>query len=374
LQEILSSIPTWSHLAVIPGLLVGFTVHELGHALAAYWLGDSGQVRQGKLTFNPLRHVFWLGFLTFVFLGIGWARPIRVDARHFKSPFAGVLLVAVAGALANILWAVLVAVATLGLVIVVAAFTPVGAFALLGDLTANVDSQPAIVAWGAAFTTQMVYVNLALAFFNLLPLPGLDGFAVLISIIGWIGARSEGEGEAALEEDLTGTAVDEEVNIVPRPLRSGDDRTPADIHFERGVDYFAAGQYDDAIARYRQAISQDERYGPAYVGMGQAYLALGQMSRAEHAFNGAVQYASDERSRRVAWAGLRQVRADEAEVKERETEEESASVASSAEVSGSAKDTVRFNWVQFRVASLVFFAANWGVYLVLAIGLISHFS
>ena len=363
-------MPTWAHLVVIPGLLVGFTVHELGHAMVAYWLGDTAQIQQGRLTFNPLRHVFWLGFLTFVFFGFGWARPMRMDARRFKSPYAGVFLVSIAGAVANVIWAGLVAMATLAMVSVVAAFTQQGVLGLLGDLSADVNTQSAIMAWGAAFTIQMVTVNLALAFFNLLPLPGLDGFAVIVSIIGWLRAQPETKAEAAVGAAEAPVHSEKALETPPEPLHTGEGRMPADIHFERGAAYQVAGQYEDAIARYRQAIKQDAHYGPAYVGMGQAYLSLDQASRAEHAFKGALQSAGDDRSRQLAWAGLQHLQAGEQEENVAAVTTEGLSPA----VEPVVEELVNVSWIRFRLGGVLFLAANWGVYMVLAIGLIQHFS
>jgi tetratricopeptide (TPR) repeat protein len=64
------------------------------------------------------------------------------------------------------------------------------------------------------------------------------------------------------------------------------------------------GQYEDAIARYRQTIAHDSHYGPAYVNLGLAYLALERRDRAIQAFRGATQNAADETSRREAWAQI----------------------------------------------------------------------
>jgi len=258
----------------------------------------------------------------------------------------------------------------LGMLSVVAAFTQQGVIGLLSDLSADVSTQPAILAWGAAFTTQMVYVNLALAFFNLLPLPGLDGFAVIVSIIGWLRVQPETRTATASPGGDVSPHLETALETPPEPLNSGDGRTPADIHFERGVAYQLAEQYEDAIARYRQAINQDAHYGPAYVGMGQAYLALDQVSRAEHAYKGAVQYAGDDRSRQAAWAGLRHLRLTE--------QEENGVVvgtdAGSPATESVAEEAVSVDWIPFRLGGLLFVVGNWGVYIALAIGLIQHFS
>ena len=65
--------PGWATLWLLPALFIGFTVHELAHALVAFLLGDTTQVERNRLSFNPLRHVSWVGMATFLLIGIGWA-------------------------------------------------------------------------------------------------------------------------------------------------------------------------------------------------------------------------------------------------------------------------------------------------------------
>ena len=58
----------WLNLLIIPGLIIGFTIHELGHSLMAYFLGDISQVKQGNITANPLKHISWFGTILFIIL------------------------------------------------------------------------------------------------------------------------------------------------------------------------------------------------------------------------------------------------------------------------------------------------------------------
>jgi len=81
----------------------------------------------------------------------------------------------------------------------------------------------------------------------------------------------------------------------------------ADIHFKSGTDYHQANQFDDAIARYRQAIKSDPHFGPAYVNMALAYLGKGDRKKAIQAFRGATQYADDQKSQQEAWYQLHQL-------------------------------------------------------------------
>ena len=101
--------PSWTTLLYLPALFVGFTVHELAHALVAYLLGDTSQVERKRLSFNPLRHVSWLGMVVFLLFGFGWAKPVWVDPNRFRieNRDFGLFLVSIAGACANLLLAFL---------------------------------------------------------------------------------------------------------------------------------------------------------------------------------------------------------------------------------------------------------------------------
>jgi len=293
-------IPSWTNLLIIPGILAGFTVHELAHTFVAYLLGDLSQIERGRLTLNPFRHISWFGTFTFVLFGFGWARPVKVNASRFKHRYPYTFLVAVSGAGANLLLAGVILVLTLMLVALVAVFSQQDASEVL-NLLVNAESAtgPNTVTLTAAFTTYAIYANLALAFFNLLPIPTLDGFTALASLIGMLRTSSDQpEPLTSSIKEPTPTQSDTSPDKVSRQRR------PADIHYELGAEYHAEGKYEDAIARYRQAIAGNRNYGPAYVNMGLAYLALDQRIRAIHAFRGATQYAIDEKSRREAWAQL----------------------------------------------------------------------
>jgi Zn-dependent protease len=106
-------LPTLVDILWLPGIILGFTIHELAHALVAYWLGDRSAENRSRLTLNPIRHVHWLGLLAFVFLGIGWAKPVRIRPGAFKRRHWDSFLVSIAGVAANALLAGLVLVGML---------------------------------------------------------------------------------------------------------------------------------------------------------------------------------------------------------------------------------------------------------------------
>ena len=363
-------IPSWTHLLIIPGLVAGYTTHELAHTLVAYLLGDRTQVERGRITLNPFRHISWFGTLTFVLFGFGWARPIQVDTKRFKRRYLGLFLVAISGAAGNLLLVGLLLVITVVLAYLVAVFTAQNAtqvFNLL--LSADSAASPDIVAVAAAFTVYSIQANLALAFFNLLPFPTLDGFAVIASLIGML-RESSSAGSVntpALREASTETGK--------LSARQSSRRRLADIHFEVGAKYHAEGDYDDAIARYRQAIGTDKNYGPAYVNLGLAHLALDQRNRAIQAFRGATQYASDDKSKNEAWAQLHKLsELHPLPVQSGSTSGGDDSRLATVETGPWTQTGATPNWVAFGLGSALTVAAAGCLYIYLAIGLIHYLS
>jgi Zn-dependent protease len=363
-------IPSWTNLLIIPGVLAGFTIHELAHAFVAYLLGDSSQLERGRITLNPFRHISWFGTLTFVLFQFGWARPVQVDPSQFKRRYVSMFLVAIAGSTANLLLTGLLLFLTLILVTLVAIFSqqsPPDVLSML--LNAESATSANIVSWTAAFTTYAIYANLALAFFNLLPIPTLDGFTALVSLIGMLRVSSDQLESVSASQDPAHTKP----HPPPEPPAQ---RRPADIHYELGAEYHAKSKYEDAIARYRQAIASDRSYGPAYVNLGLAHLALSQRKRAIQAFRGATQYATDEKSRREAWAQLHKLSEfaplnDETPPSPTQTEAPQSPVA---EAGPWASTRPTPNWLAFGLSSLLMLAGTGCLYIYLTIELIRYLS
>ena len=139
----------------IPALLLAVTVHELAHALVADRLGDPTARQQGRITLNPLPHIDPLGALAFVIAGFGWAKPVPVNAHNLRHPRRDMAWVAVAGPLSNF----------------VVAFLALVALVLLRPvLDSPFLAEPVTGLLRFAYS-----FNLALAIFNLIPLPPLDG-------------------------------------------------------------------------------------------------------------------------------------------------------------------------------------------------------
>ncbi len=144
-------------------VLLCLTVHETCHGLAAFALGDPTAKREHRLSLNPLHHIDWFGLAAMLTLGFGWAKPVPVDMRYFKSPKRGMALTALAGPASNLLLAFL---------------------ALLG-CRAVLYHAPDTAAWGWAyvFLRLLASLNVGLGVFNLLPIPPLDGSKVLFAVL-----------------------------------------------------------------------------------------------------------------------------------------------------------------------------------------------
>ncbi|QLA15429.1 site-2 protease family protein [Desulfolutivibrio sulfoxidireducens] len=152
-------------------LLVAVTFHEVAHGYVAYLLGDPTAKAAGRLTLNPLKHLDPLGVLAFLLTRmIGWAKPVPVDARYFKNPARGMVLVAVAGPAMNFLLAM--------------AFSVL--FRLIGGLAVAAPQGSAMaMVWEplAYMCLAGVTVNLAIGLFNLLPIPPLDGSRIVAGLL-----------------------------------------------------------------------------------------------------------------------------------------------------------------------------------------------
>ena len=146
-------------ITVIVAFVVAITIHEAAHALAATWLGDDLPRLQGRLTLNPMRHLDPLGTLMIAIASFGWGRPVLVNPYRLRFGVnRGMALVALAGPVSNVALA--------------AAITPV--------TRQFIDSSPADTITLALVV--IVQLNILLAAFNLLPIPPLDGFSVLVGV------------------------------------------------------------------------------------------------------------------------------------------------------------------------------------------------
>jgi len=149
-------------------LLISVIIHEVSHGYAALYFGDQTAKFAGRLTLNPLKHLDPFGSVLIPLLlvlsgsGIvfGWAKPVPFNPFNLRNERLGTLAVAAAGILANLLIALIFG------------------FLIRLAILANFQSAPFIF-----ITSAIVLVNLVLAFFNLVPIPPLDGSKILFSIL-----------------------------------------------------------------------------------------------------------------------------------------------------------------------------------------------
>ncbi|SHI92922.1 Zn-dependent protease (includes SpoIVFB) [Clostridium cavendishii DSM 21758] len=150
----------------IPAILVGFTFHEYAHAKVADILGDKTPRFQGRLTLNPITHIDPIGFLMILICRFGWAKPVQINRSAFKDPYKDDLKVSLAGPIANLI------VAILGAIL----------YKVYIEIFSSIElsSQVSLVLGLISIIIKMIYImNVYLFIFNLLPVPGLDGFAII---------------------------------------------------------------------------------------------------------------------------------------------------------------------------------------------------
>jgi len=140
----------------ILSILFALSVHEYGHAFAAYVLGDPTAKNMGRLTLNPLAHIDLFGFLFFLLVGFGWGKPVPFNPFNLRNKKYGPAIVALAGPLFN-LFSIII-------------------FGLILVLVKNYFFSNSLL---ILFLSWLVIINAVLMVFNLIPIPPLDGSKIL---------------------------------------------------------------------------------------------------------------------------------------------------------------------------------------------------
>ena len=152
-----------SFLLTLPIALLSLSVHETAHGYVAYKLGDPTAHNSGRLTLNPLKHLDPIGFLCMILGGFGWAKPVPVNARYFKNPRHGMAITGIAGPISNILLAAVFALLYEIL------------FAIYVDIVFVTEISYNVALISLQFCNLAAYMNVALAIFNMIPVPPFDG-------------------------------------------------------------------------------------------------------------------------------------------------------------------------------------------------------
>ncbi len=134
-----------------PAILFGLTIHEFSHGYVAWRLGDPTARALGRLTLNPLKHLDPIGTVALFLFRFGWAKPVPIDPTYFRHPDRDMALSSLAGPASNLLTAGIAGLLVRVLVLLGATGFPV------------------------ALLEYFVLFNLILCFFNLVPIPPLDG-------------------------------------------------------------------------------------------------------------------------------------------------------------------------------------------------------
>ena len=151
-------------IANVPALMIGFAFHEFAHAWVADRLGDPTPRSQGRLTLNPIAHLDLFGTLMALLYRFGWAKPVITNPQYYRgNKKRGHMMVALAGPIMNLLTAFVVM--------------------FIGSLTMHWIQGSEWSSIMLLIFQAIVYMNLGLGIFNLLPIPPLDGFAVLTGLL-----------------------------------------------------------------------------------------------------------------------------------------------------------------------------------------------
>ena len=152
---------------IIPAALLTVVFHEISHGFAAYLLGDQTAKDAQRLSLNPIKHIDPIGVLCMVLFRFGWAKPVPVNPYYFKNKKLGMAIVAVAGPLSNVIFAVI-------------SFVILRVISIIPVYSETVYAVLEVV---VIFISMLASLNIGLAVFNLIPIPPLDGSKILNAVL-----------------------------------------------------------------------------------------------------------------------------------------------------------------------------------------------
>ena len=164
----------WQRILIsLPGIILGLTLHEYCHALAAYKLGDHTAGEMGRVSFNPLRHIDLIGFLFIIFAGFGWAKPVQFNPENLRRRRRDIAIIAAAGPVSNLILALLFVAFAWG-------------WLALHLHVVDLSSLPGTAYIYFFFVLFLIFqygamINMGLFIFNLFPIPPLDGSHIVFS-------------------------------------------------------------------------------------------------------------------------------------------------------------------------------------------------
>ena len=154
-------------LVILPIVLFSLSVHEYSHGYSAMLLGDKTAKKLGRLTLNPIKHLDLIGTLAILFIGIGWAKPVPVMVENLSRGRKSLWIVALAGPVSNFIIAIFFAVIF-------------NLFDMSNDIQIVKNTIELSIPY---FFLAMIFLNVALGIFNLLPIPPLDGGNIIYSLL-----------------------------------------------------------------------------------------------------------------------------------------------------------------------------------------------
>lgn len=155
----------YNKMIMIPAILFAFAFHEFAHALCADRLGDKTPRYEGRLTLDPMKHIDIVGFIMIILVGFGWAKPVNTNPSAYKNYYRDDFLVNIAGPIANFVLSIIATFVLAIYSVTLYNYIPIDAANVLYDMIQSV-----------------VTLNVMLGFFNLLPVPGFDGYHILQDI------------------------------------------------------------------------------------------------------------------------------------------------------------------------------------------------